>query len=382
MFRSFGHSTRAVQVALLAVTLVAVILFATQLTDAPQPEPRRTTTLETTATVLETEDLTPSTPAASSTQDRGAGAKREAASDETAPATEQVANNPQLSEAPPTVTPPVDSAESMRGTANGQLRSDNLLQMSLIWCQPNRFRMGSPLDEPKRRANEGPVDVELTRGYWLGQYEVTQQQWQAVMGTQPSAFAATGKGWDRVRDMDTSRLPVESISHDEAVEFCRRLTEAERKAGRLADHWAYCLPTEAQWENACRAGSNTATAHGDNIGSHQANFNGYEPYNGADYGASIGRTVTVGSYEPNNWGFYDIQGNVWEHCRNWYSDPPLGGTDPAGPASGVLRVARGGSWWGGGWNARCSFRYWFPPEKADWGVGFRVCLCLQEAVAE
>ena len=268
-----------------------------------------------------------------------------------------------------------NSSIDMTAGRNGELRTDNVLKMPLIWCEPHSFLAGSPTDEPRRRANEGPVEVELTEGYWLGQYEVTQEQWESLMNSQPSAFSASGRGWDRVRDMDTRQLPVESITWEEAMSFCERLTEVERKAGRLAPGWKYTLPTEPQWENACRAGSSTATAFGDQLSSRQANFNGYEPYNGAEYGPSLGRAVRVGSYEPNAWGFYDIQGNVWEHCHNWYSDPPIGGTDPSGPQTGTLRVSRGGSWWGGGWNSRCSFRYWFEPDKNDWGVGFRVALC-------
>jgi len=145
--------------------------------------------------------------------------------------------------------------------------------------------MGSPPGEPERRPDETQVEVRLTRGFWIGKYEVTQGQWARVRGVFPATQPA-GEGDD---------FPVVEVNYAEAEAFCRRLTESARASGELPAGWAFRLPTEAQWEYACRAGSTTATSFGDRLGRRQANFRG-KPYNDDDDDApSLGRATRVGS---------------------------------------------------------------------------------------
>jgi formylglycine-generating enzyme required for sulfatase activity len=201
------------------------------------------------------------------------------------------------------------------------------LKLTLVQIKPGSFMMGSPANEDGRHDDERQHKVTLTQPYWLGQTEVTQSQYEAIMGKNPSLFHF--KGADR---------PVESVSWNDAVKFCKKLTERERRAGRLSRGQVYRLPTEAEWEYACRAGSDTAYCFGDNAGQ-------LDDY--AWYGSnSGGQTHDVGRKKPNAWGLYDMHGNVWEWCSDWYDDDyPRGAvTDPTGPGTGSRRVDRGGSW--------------------------------------
>jgi sulfatase modifying factor 1 len=243
--------------------------------------------------------------------------------------------------------------------------------VKLRWCPPGRFLMGSPPGEPERRPDETQVEVTLTRGFWVGQYEVTQGQWRRVVGEFPGKLTA-GQGDD---------FPVYDINFAEAEGFCRRLTEQARQTGELPAGWEFRLPTEAQWEYACRAGTTTATAFGDTLSSKQANFQG-KPYNGAEAGPSLRRTAQVGSYPANPWGLHDVHGNVFEWCRDWYHRTLPGGADPDWSSAKILaavnrdgtvsRVRRGGCWADEGWPCRSAFRLRFEPERRSDHIGFRV----------
>ena len=243
--------------------------------------------------------------------------------------------------------------------------------VKFCWCPPGRFKMGSPPNEPERRPGEDQVDVTLTKGFWMGKYEVTQAQWKRVMGDFPAELTA-GAG---------DNFPIYSINFAEAEGFCHRLTESTHAARELPKDWEFRLPTEAQWEYACRAGTTSATAFGDKLSSKQANFQG-EPYNGAEEGPSLKRTAPVGSYPPNAWGLHDMHGNVFEWCRDWYHARLPGGTDPdlylaKGVAlmnrdRSVSRVRRGGCWADDGWPCRSAFRLRFEPERRADHIGFRV----------
>jgi len=229
----------------------------------------------------------------------------------------------------------------------------------LVWIPPGRAWLGSPNDESGRDQDEGPVtEAIFPDGFWIGRCEVTQAEYKAVMGVNPSIF--TG---------DPTR-PVEKVSWREAVEYCARLTQQARAAGRLSEGYAYRLPTEAEWEYACRAGSTTRFAHGDD----------------PDYGAlgeyawymenSKSSTHPVGAKRPNDWGLFDLHGNVWEWCLDrWESGWP-GGTIANTPvaASGALRVARGGSWLYDGRASRSANRDDYSPTNRCSDVGFRVVL--------
>jgi formylglycine-generating enzyme required for sulfatase activity len=231
--------------------------------------------------------------------------------------------------------------------------------------------MGSPPGEPERRPGEDQVEVTLTRGFWIGKYEVTQGEWERVVGALPAPLTA-GTGDD---------FPVYSMNFAEAEGFCAALTAKARAGGGLPASWEVRLPTEAQWEYACRAGTATATPFGDRLSSRQANFQG-EPYNGAEAGPSLKRAAPVGSYPANPWGLHDMLGNVFEWCRDWHHARLTGGVDPdlrsaregalPGKDGAVSRVRRGGCWADKGWPCRSAFRLRFEPERRADHIGMRV----------
>jgi formylglycine-generating enzyme required for sulfatase activity len=224
--------------------------------------------------------------------------------------------------------------------------------------------MGSPPSELERRPDEAQVEVTLTKGYWTAKYETTQGQWKRVMGRLPGPLTTElPEGND---------LPVGNVTFAEAEDFCRKLTELGHHDGSLPRQWEFRLPTEAQWEYACRAGTTTATAFGDTLSSRQANFKG-QPYNGAEPGPSLGRAAKVGSYRANAWGLHDMHGNIFEWCRDWYHPKRPGGVDPdLYLATARSRVRRGGAWTDEGWPCRSAFRLRFEPERRYDHIGFRI----------
>lgn len=251
---------------------------------------------------------------------------------------------------------------------------------NLVAIPAGTFVMGSPASEPARSIAEGPqTQVTISQGFWMGKYEVMQAEYLAVMGNNPSVFvAANGYGTDLSR-------PVETVSWYDAVAYCAALTARERSAGRLPAGYAYRLPTEAEWEYSCRAGTTTPFHYGSALRSGMANFYGYDEYppcGDSTYycynasGISLHRTTSVGSYAPNAWGLYDMHGNVWEWCQDWYGAYPGGSvSDPQGPASGSSRVSRGGGWYEHAFNCRSAFRnYYYSPLGRYYNLGFRVVL--------
>ncbi len=222
-----------------------------------------------------------------------------------------------------------------------------------------KFLMGSPATEKERRSNETQHEVTLTQGFRMGVHEVTQAQYEQVMRKNPSYF----KG---------ATLPVESVSYKDALEFCQKLSDlpAEKAAGRK-----YRLPTEAEWEYACRAGTSTPFHFGNELNGTQANCDGTIPYGTSQKGPYLEKTSPVGSYPPNAWGLYDMHGNVWEWCADRYGDYPEGPvTDPSGPEAGSYCVNRGGCWDLGAALCRSAFRIWFDPsDRLNWS-GFRLAL--------
>jgi formylglycine-generating enzyme required for sulfatase activity len=201
----------------------------------------------------------------------------------------------------------------------------NSLGMRFAWCPPGTFLMGSPPSEPERDDDEQQHRVTLSKGFWLGVTPVTQAQWQAVLGSNPSHF----KGDDR---------PVEKVSWDDCQEFCKKLAERDGKR--------YRLPTEAEWEYACRAGTTTPFHFGATISTDQANYDGNYTYGKGKKGKYREETTPVGSFPANAWGLYDMHGNVLEWCQDWHGPYPSGDIkDPQGPNNGDARVLRGGSWY-------------------------------------
>ncbi|NBO91642.1 MAG: TIGR02996 domain-containing protein [Planctomycetia bacterium] len=221
----------------------------------------------------------------------------------------------------------------------------NSLGMRFALVPPGIFWMGSPDKEPERHSIEHLHEVEITRGFWIGVVPVTQSEYETVMGSNPSHFRAGGAGSDAVADMDTSSFPVENVNWRNATRFCSRLGRLppERKAKRK-----YRLPTEAEWEYACRAMTTTAFAFGTSLSSRHANVDGNQPGGRARTGPYLDRTCPVGQYLPNAFGLYDMHGQVWEWCSDYF-DPDYGlespRVDPQGPEDGDRRVLRGGSWY-------------------------------------
>lgn len=232
--------------------------------------------------------------------------------------------------------------------------------LNMVWIPPGTFSMGSPDSEPTRSSLEGPqVQMTISRGFCMGKYEVTQAEYESVMGLNPSGFFGHP---DR---------PVEQVSWDDAMAYCATLTRLERNGGRLPTGWHYRLPTEAEWEYACRAGTTTAFHYGPALRSGMANFDGryeFPPCGGEMYwclnraGTYPSRTTDVGSYAPNAWGLYDMHGNVWEWCSDWLT-------------VFWTRAIRGGSWFNcGAYRCRSAMRDgWFPGYRGP-DVGFRVVL--------
>ncbi len=263
-----------------------------------------------------------------------------------------------------------------KGTKAGQERDDNQLKLRLVWCPDGSFAMGSPANEKVREFNEAQVQVKLT-GYWLGKYEVTQAQYERIMGKNPSDFSPAGKQESKVAGMQTGDFPVENVSWEEALEFCRKFTEQEHAAGRLSAGWEYTLPTEAQWEYACRAGTTTPYFFGGSLNGNKVNCHGEFPYGTTIQGKSLGRTTTVGSYAANNWGLHDMHGNVREWCRDTYADKLPGGTDPE-TKGGSHRAFRGGSWNTSAVLCRSACRDNYAPEHRLNFLGFRLALSSLE----
>ena len=243
----------------------------------------------------------------------------------------------------------------------------NSIGMKLVLIPKGTFMMGSPESDVNRQKNETQHEVTISKGYYLGVCEVTQAQYEKVIGKNPSSFPVAKVG------NENADLPVENVSWDDAVEFCKKLSDLpeEKKAGRV-----YRLPTEAQWEYGCRAGSKTAYAFDDE--------EGLLPEYGWFKRNSSDRTHTVGLLEPNAWGLYDMHGNVWEFCSDRYGDYPKGAVSdpsgPSGPKEGSGRVFRGGSWGLGAARCRSAFRDWDAPSIRGSFLGFRVALSSQSGI--
>jgi formylglycine-generating enzyme required for sulfatase activity len=249
----------------------------------------------------------------------------------------------------------------------------NGVGMKFVSVRKGKFLMGSPVSERLRAGDEPQHEVEITRDFYLGAFEVTQKQYQQVTGKNPSAFRKGGGSAAAVQGIDTSDFPVEWVTWNDAAEFVRKLNAREpKKSG-----WQYSLPTEAQWEYACRGGPDASTKPfrfarpSDTLSLEEANFD-REPYGGKGGGKSLGRTAKVGSYRPNNLGLYDMHGNVWEWCADWHAND-YGGTgklrDPLGPAKGSYHVVKGGCYYNEGSWLRSAVRY---PCSGTSGIGFRV----------
>ena len=240
------------------------------------------------------------------------------------------------------------------GKAASDTRSDNQWQIAFVWCPAGTFSMGSPDGDPYSDSDEHPKSsVTLSHGFWIGKFEITQLQYEKVMGINPSSFRMGGPNGKElnsdVLSAGTDQFPVESMSWEDAMTFCYKLTLSERAAGRLPSNWVYTLPTEAQWEYACRATTTTRFAFGDDLSIQDANAHTFLA-TGRDWKldeAALRRPAKVGSYRPNLWGIHDMHGNVSEWCRDHFQPRLIGGVDPIFEESQKNeRSVRGGSYAG------------------------------------
>ncbi|MCY2924212.1 MAG: formylglycine-generating enzyme family protein [Planctomycetota bacterium] len=260
-----------------------------------------------------------------------------------------------------------DPASPPAGGASKELTLDlGGAAMKLVLIPAGKFTMGSPEGEKDRQRHEGPQrEVTISKAFYMGVCEVTQEQYEAIMGKNPSAFK-------------DAKNPVERVSWNDAVEFCKALTAKTGKTVRL--------PTEAECEYACRAGTKTRFSFGDadadlyKYGNYcdKSNTNGVS-WKDEAHDDGHDKTAPVGSYKPNAWGLYDMYGNVAEWCSDWYADSyaKAGTRDPQGPDSGSLRVLRGGGWYDNPRRCRSARRHYYPPVFRRINYGFRVAVDLK-----
>jgi formylglycine-generating enzyme required for sulfatase activity len=280
-------------------------------------------------------------------------------------------NIPKRQSIPVTVTattpvPPIPIAVIDTSTRDTKAKT---IPDGFVKIQGGTFMMGSPVSEVGRSDNEAQHRVTVG-SFWMGQYEVTQAEYETIIGSNPSKF----KG---------GSLPVENVSWFDAVFYCNQrsaregLTPAYTINGenvawnRSAN--GYRLPTEAEWEYACRANTTTPFSTGYNISTSQTNYNGNYPYVNNPKETYRGKTINVGSFASNSWGLYDMHGNVFEWCWDWYEIYSTADqTDPTGAASGSNRVLRGGSWFSYAQYLRSAYRVNSAPSSRGDGGGFRV----------
>ena len=242
---------------------------------------------------------------------------------------------------------PVQLVEPAKNYTNG-------IGIKFVHLPAGAFVMGSSNKETGRGDDEIQHKVTFAKGIYFGVHPVTQEQWQAVMGDNPSSF----KG--------EKDLPVESVSWQDCQEFCKLLTHKDKKP--------YRLPSEAEWEFACRAGTASAYHVGETIATDQANYNGNFVYGAGTKGVYREKTTPVGSFAPNAWGLYDMHGNVWQWCQDWhggYAHKEV--ADPQSPQTGNNRVLRGGSWGSHPIFCRSANRNFVDPDRRTEFYGFRVC---------
>jgi len=226
--------------------------------------------------------------------------------------------------------------------------------MEFVWIPPGTYTMGSPADEPDRGDDERQHKVTLSKGFFMQRTEVTQKQWKAIMGSNPSFFKKCGDD-----------CPVEQVSWDNTQEFIAKLNQHDADG-------KYRLPTEAEWEYAARAGSTTRFAYGDDA----TKLSEYAWHDGN----AKERVHPVAQKKPNAWGLYDMHGNAWEWCHDWYSSryPKRTTVDPTGKPSGKARVIRGGGWCSQARGVRCSRRSSLSPDKGYNSIGFRLVMVPAE----
>ncbi len=251
--------------------------------------------------------------------------------------------------------------------------------LDMIWIEEGRFKMGTPNNDRWRQNNEQQHEVTISKGFWMGKTEVTQGQWNTVIGSSTSLYGGS------------DNLPVTGITWEDAMEFCKELTKMEKEAGNLPERYKYTLPTEAQWEYACRAGTRTSLNNGQSITSEKGICQNLDKVGWYKENSS-GTPHPVGKKQPNDWELCDMHGNVAEWCLDWYGDYPSSSVkDPQGPSWGSKHVIRGGSY--ASFAVECRSASRAELDRSAGSVGFRVVLshktkaeeveeCLNKARAE
>jgi len=259
------------------------------------------------------------------------------------------------------VAKPAAKAEKQAAQAqpkNPTKNFTNSIGMKFVWIPPGSFIMGSPKEEIGRDANETQHKVTLTKGFYMSVYTATQEQWKEVMGNNPSSF----KG--------EKNLPVQGVTWEDCQEFIKKLREKDKKP--------YRLPTEAEWEFCCRAGTKTPFHVGETISTEQANYNGDFTYGNGKKGLNRKKTTPVGSFPANAWGLHDMHGNVIQWCHDWHGDYPQDDViDPQGREKGTMRVLRSGSWARHPADCRSALRGWSGPDIHNGHFGFRLCFFVE-----
>jgi formylglycine-generating enzyme required for sulfatase activity len=234
------------------------------------------------------------------------------------------------------------------------------VNMVLVFIPAGEFDMGSPPTELKRGKDEGRHHIKLTKPFYMGKFEVTQLQYRVIMNENPSKFGG-------------DNLPVENVDWYQTSRFIKKLSDKTGLKLRL--------PTEAEWEYTCRAGTTTAFNTGTTLDSDFANYDAREPYADGLIGKYLGRTTDVGSYQPNAFGLYDMHGNVWEWCSDFYAEnyyKLTASIDPKGPVSAKRHVIRGGAWDAPAYKCRSADRNCRKPTTNETYIGFRVVLDIEQ----
>ena len=258
-------------------------------------------------------------------------------------------------------------AEAERKAGERMVLTIKEVEFPFRWCPPGTFTMGSPPSRAAvRDADETQHQVTLSRGFWMLETPVTQAMWKSVTGNNPSYF--TG-----------DKLPAERVSWKDCQKFIEQLNAHLAGTPGTPAGYRFSLPTEAQWEYACRAGTTTPFHFGSVLNGDKANCDGNFPYGTSTMGQYLKKTSEVGSYPANDWGLFDMHGNVWEWCLDWYGDYPSGSvTDPTGADEGSNRVLRGGGWNDHAGNCRSAYRNSNAPSDRNFRYGVRISLVRAE----
>ncbi|MCY7385051.1 MAG: formylglycine-generating enzyme family protein [Microcoleus sp. CAN_BIN18] len=238
------------------------------------------------------------------------------------------------------------------------------ITLEMVYIPKGNFKMGAPASEAERHDSQKPQHQVTIKPFLLGKYPITQAQWAAVANSPKIQYDLNPDP----SDFKGKNLPVESVSWNDAVEFCARLSQKTRSS--------YRLPSEAEWEYACRAGTTTPFHFGDTVTPDLVNYDGNNPYGSAPKGIYRGKTTVVGSFPPNSFGLYDMHGNIWEWCQdvghNNYNGAPTDGSAWESGGDSKNRVRRGGSWYGNAVNCRSAYRLRSSVDYRSRFIGFRV----------